>query len=366
MTALARAAASGEPGAVDIGLPPDLVPLAAAVESLVERVGELERRGADTRAALDRLASALASTTDRAEIVAAVVDTASLSLGPEQAVFYAVVGGRLVPRVSMPDPMSVELAEGEGLAGAAAKSGEPAVWPGPIAPAPSEPAQAAAVAVPIGLGGRPFGVVALYGRRPGRSPVFDPDDVALLRNLVRQAEVVAENALLYDEAKRLSITDGLTGVWNRRQFDLRGDEESHRATRFDEPFGVVLVDIDHFKDVNDRYGHQAGDAVLIGLAQRLKDVTREVDVVARYGGEEFALILPKTTMAGSVVLGEKVRETIAEHPFVVDEIMIPVTISVGVAACPDHGTSVRDLVAAADGALYRAKAGGRNRVEEAR
>jgi diguanylate cyclase (GGDEF)-like protein len=88
-------------------------------------------------------------------------------------------------------------------------------------------------------------------------------------------------------------------------------------------------------------------------------------MAARYGGEEFALILPKTTLAGSVILADKVRETIAHGPFVIDGVPIPVTISAGVSAYPDHGTAVRELVAAADAALYRAKAGGRNRVEEA-
>jgi two-component system cell cycle response regulator len=294
------------------------------------------------------------------------VETATLSLGPVAAVFYAAAGGRLIPRASRPDgAVTVELLEGEGLAGAAANAGKPVTWPGPIGLSPSEPAEPAAIAVPIGVRGRPFGVVALYGRRPGRPPTFDADDLSLLRSLVRQAEVVAENAWLYDEAKRLSITDGLTGVWNRRQFDLRASEENHRATRFDEPFGVVLVDIDHFKNVNDVHGHQAGDAVLVDLARRLTEATREVDVVARYGGEEFALILPKTPLDGSVVLAEKVRDAIASEPFLVDGTSISVTISVGVAAYPDHGKTVHELVASADAALYRAKTGGRNRVEEA-
>jgi diguanylate cyclase (GGDEF)-like protein len=364
MAALARAAASGEPGGADVDA------LVAAVESLVVRVGQLERRAADTRTALDTLSTALGSPTDRAEIVAAVVDAVALSLGAASTVFYAAGGGRLSPRsfrLAASDAALAErtLAEGEGVAGAAAKSGEPVVWPGPIAPSPSEPAVDAAVAVPIGLTGRPSGVIALYGRQADRPPLYDSEDIALLRSLVRQAEVAAENAWLYDEARRLSITDGLTGVWNRRQFDIRVNEEHHRATRFSEPFGVVLVDIDHFKEINDRHGHQAGDAVLVDLARRLTDATREVDVVARYGGEEFALILPKTSLSGAAVLADKVRETIGREPFVVEGTAIPVTISAGVAGYPDHGTTVRELVAAADAALYRAKAGGRNRIEEA-
>jgi diguanylate cyclase (GGDEF)-like protein len=369
LTAFARAAASGEAGAADGPLPPDLSALAVAVEGLVERVSALERKAAGTRAALERLAGARSGTTDRSEIMAAVVETAALSLGPAVAVFYAAVGGRLSPRAARAaagaTAPEADLAEGDGIAGAALKSGELLVWPGEVALSPAEPAAASAVAMPVGARGRPIGVVALYGREPGRPPEYDSDDVALLRSLVRQAEVVAENALLYEEARRLSITDGLTGIWNRRHFDLRAGEEAHRAVRFREPFGVVLVDVDHFKQINDVYGHQAGDAVLVDIARRLTDATREVDVVARYGGEEFALILPKTTRNGAVVLADKVRETVAREPFIADGTPIPVTISAGVAAYPDHGTGVKDLVAAADAALYRAKDGGRNRVEEA-
>jgi len=187
----------------------------------------------------------------------------------------------------------------------------------------------------------------------------------LLQSLMHQAETAIENTFLYEEATRLSITDGLTGLWNRRLFDLRMNEELQRAIRFQEPFGLMLVDLDHFKDVNDRYGHQAGDAVLVELARRLTDATREVDVVTRFGGEEFALILPKTPVQGTLRLAEKVREVVSNEPFATGNASIPVTVSVGAAGYPDHGLSTADLLAAADAALYRAKENGRNRVEEA-
>src|SRR5947207_432546 len=132
---------------------------------------------------------------------------------------------------------------------------------------------------------------------------------------MHQAETAIENTFLYEEATRLSITDGLTGLWNRRLFDLRINDVLQRAIRFQEPFGLMLVDLDHFKNVNDRYGHQAGDAVLVELARRLSDATREVDVVTRFGGEEFALILPKTPVQGTLRLAEKVREVVSNEPF---------------------------------------------------
>src|SRR4029077_5646301 len=114
---------------------------------------------------------------------------------------------------------------------------------------------------------------------------------------------------------RLSITDGLTGLWNRRLFDLRINEELQRAVRFQEPFGLLLIDLDHFKRVHARFGHQAGDAVLVELARRLTDATREVDVVTRFGGEEFALILPKTPVQGTMRLAAKVREVVGGEAF---------------------------------------------------
>jgi len=252
---------------------------------------------------------------------------------------------------------------GEGAAGAAVERDAVVHVPGDVTLAPSEPIADAAVAVPLRRGNRAIGVLALYGRGPAEA--FDDEDVHLIQSLVHQAETAIENTFLYEEATRLSITDGLTGLWNRRLFDLRSNEELQRAIRFQEPFGLMLVDLDHFKSVNDRFGHQAGDAVLVELARRLTDATREVDVVTRFGGEEFALILPKTPVQGTMRLAAKVREVVANEPFVAGNASIPVTVSVGAAAYPDHGLSGPDLLAAADGALYRAKENGRNRVEEA-
>jgi two-component system, cell cycle response regulator len=180
---------------------------------------------------------------------------------------------------------------------------------------------------------------------------------------VRQAETAIENSFLYEEAVRLSLTDGMTGLWNRRNFDLRLEAELSRALRFSEPFAVVFVELDQMKAVNDRYGHQAGDTVLIELARRLTEAVREVDVVARWGGDEFTLLLPKTGLAGALRLAEKIRSAVGDAPFRIDSGSLDITISVGVAAYPEHGSAGKDLVAAADGAMYRAKARGRNRVE---
>jgi diguanylate cyclase (GGDEF)-like protein len=215
------------------------------------------------------------------------------------------------------------------------------------------------VAIPLRSGGHAFGVLAYYGR----NVPFDDEDVDSLVVLVRLAETAIENSFLYEEAVRLSLTDGMTGLWNRRNFDLRLESELSRAVRFSEPFAVVFVELDQMKVVNDSYGHQAGDTVLIELARRLTEAVREVDVVARWGGDEFTLLLPKTGLAGALALAEKIRAAVANSPFEIDTGSLDITISVGVAAYPEHGDAGKDLVAAADAAMYQAKARGRNRVE---
>jgi two-component system cell cycle response regulator len=375
LVAAAENVGSGATDGADVPLDlpaddPELVELADAFNHMLARIREqkkeMEERDAAFRSALNRLGDALTVTHDRAGIISAVLETSALSVGARCGGFYAVVPANGYLRAMSCYGCEIkgnELKPGEGVAGAAVARDDVVHVPGDTKLAPNEPIAEAAVAIPLRRGNHAIGVLALYGRGPAET--FSEDDVHLLQSLVRQAETAIENTFLYEEATRLSITDGLTGLWNRRLFDLRMGEELQRAIRFQEPFGLLLVDLDHFKTVNDRFGHQAGDAVLVELARRLTDATREVDVVTRFGGEEFALILPKTPVVGTVRLGEKVREVVANEPFAAGNASILVTVSVGAAGYPDHGLSAADLLGAADAALYRAKEKGRNRVEEA-
>lgn len=160
---------------------------------------------------------------------------------------------------------------------------------------------------------------------------------------------------------RMTIVDGLTGIYNKRYFVEQLDRELSRATRHQRPLTLVLCDIDHFKRVNDEFGHLAGDHVLKEVAQLAKSRIRPDDVIARYGGEELALILPETDLAGGVRIARELREMIARETFVFEDEDIDVTISCGVAQL-EATWRAHDFVRAADERLYEAKRAGRNRV----
>jgi diguanylate cyclase (GGDEF)-like protein len=162
------------------------------------------------------------------------------------------------------------------------------------------------------------------------------------------------------ESERRSLTDQLTGVWNRRYLERALHEEENRGTRFGHAFCVMLLDVDHFKAVNDTFGHEGGDAVLVEVCRRAQEILRgDLDTLARLGGEEFAVVLPETTRHGAFVVAEKIREAIASEPFLRD---VHVTVSIGVAAYPYDGETSDELLRVADAALYEAKRSGRDRV----
>jgi len=166
-----------------------------------------------------------------------------------------------------------------------------------------------------------------------------------------------------ERLRHMSQTDGLTGLDNRRHLEERIEEMFEHAKRLNEPFAIVMCDLDRFKSVNDTYGHQAGDAVLKQLAKILKHEVREIDRAGRYGGEEFMLLLPGTVLDSAVTFAERVRKQIESHTFTFDGTSIQRTASFGVSAWPHPRIAKCDgLVRAADDALYVAKETGRNRV----
>jgi diguanylate cyclase (GGDEF)-like protein len=177
--------------------------------------------------------------------------------------------------------------------------------------------------------------------------------------------VALDNARLHRIVERQALVDGLTGLANRRQCEDALSSELARVERFGGSLAVVLADLDSFKDVNDRYGHPAGDAVLREFADLLQDSLRDIDLASRWGGEEFLLVLPGTDLAGGARVAERIRVALAGRILLsVDGTPIPVTASFGVAAAPP-ATTASELFAAADAALYDAKRAGKNRVQTA-
>jgi diguanylate cyclase (GGDEF)-like protein len=160
----------------------------------------------------------------------------------------------------------------------------------------------------------------------------------------------------------LAMKDALTGIYNRRHFDGRLDNEWKRFRRYNRPLSLLLLDIDHFKSVNDRYGHDVGDQVIKAVARCCGVQTRDSDVVARIGGEEFAILLPETELADARIAAERLRRAVANEPIASSAGPITITISIGAALATPRLDDAAELMKQADDALYAAKRGGRNCV----
>jgi diguanylate cyclase (GGDEF)-like protein len=213
--------------------------------------------------------------------------------------------------------------------------------------------------VPILRDDATLGCIVIAGAEPGSITDEEARNVGLLGALAAGAlEILWE----IEEVNRRADTDPLTGLANRRRFDESLQRELSQSDRFGHPVSLVLVDLDHFKQVNDSHGHEAGDAVLRAVARLLADGVRTVDLCARFGGEELAILLPQTTATGAYELADRLRRRIAGRPIRVNETQIAVTASFGVASYPDVVRSRDALFPAADAALYGAKHGGRNCV----
>ena len=164
------------------------------------------------------------------------------------------------------------------------------------------------------------------------------------------------------ELERLATTDFLTGALNRRELIRRAEIELDRARRYGHPTSAIMLDIDYFKDVNDAYGHAAGDSALVALAELLTREVRASDLVARYGGEEFMLLLPETTIVKAHGIAERIRSAIANTPLVTDGQSTRFTVSMGVTSSESVGQDLESLLKEADKLLYQAKQSGRNRI----
>lgn len=202
-----------------------------------------------------------------------------------------------------------------------------------------------------------IGILALGSKQSG-SP-FSHDDIEVVTNLAGQASVIIENAQLYTQATIRANTDGLTELYNHRQFHERLEQEIARGSRFGAVFSIIILDIDLFKVYNDIYGHLAGDRILRKLGELLKDSVRKLDIPFRYGGEEFTVILPEARLDNAYKVAERIRRAIESEA---STKAMTVTVSLGVASWPSDGVTKEEIIGCADAALYRAKQTGRNRT----
>lgn len=204
----------------------------------------------------------------------------------------------------------------------------------------------------------PLGVVVLAGSRP-----YEAEALTRLDLFQPALALALNNALIHDRLQRLAAVDPLTGIYNRRFGLARLKEEFKRSVRQTNPLGLLLFDLDHFKNINDTYGHLVGDRILIRIAKTAQSVMREGDILLRFGGEEFLAVLPGASKEDAREIGERIRRKVEETSLVDGDQTIRVTISVGVSAFPELDVEDENrLIDLADQALYAAKTSGRNRV----
>jgi len=328
------------------------------------RLHALERQRATQLEAINAIAQQMTAVLDLKELLSKVcvligqafdVSHVSVLLQDEQDLVLRANHGSLTPRVQEGE----RLPAGTGPWGRSLLQGETliendtteAAEPGLCVETGSR------MCIPLVSFGQTLGVLVLESDRSG---AFNENDTQPLESVADICATAIQNANYVDRVKQLAYLDGLTGIFNRRFFELRISEEIERARRFGTGMGVVMIDIDHFKRLNDEFGHLLGDEVLRQVSSLLHQQLRKIDVVCRYGGEEFAILLSQTSPQHSLAVAEKLRRMVEAWQF--PGVARPVTISAGTANYPEHGTTRDELVKAADAGLYAAKQSGRNRV----
>lgn len=282
----------------------------------------------------------------------------------DQVTLLLLEGAELYHRAHM-GKLTATRAVGEripltGLAGKAIESGRPVVandvenapeFIRGVAETRSE------LCIPLIVFGEKLGVMILDC---AREDAFEEEDVEALESVADICAAAIQNSRHFERTQQLAYLDGLTGIFNRRFFEMRIQEEITRSDRYETQLAVVMLDLDNFKRLNDEFGHMLGDEVLRQTSVIFQSQLRKGDVVCRYGGEEFALLLPNTSSENALEVAEKLRRTVETWHF--PGVARPVTLSAGVAGCPEFGITRDEIVAAADSALYFAKQKGRNRV----
>ena len=207
--------------------------------------------------------------------------------------------------------------------------------------------------------GQILGYISIYS---DTSAIYDSEHSRLAEIFANEASIAIENARLFKQVQLLAVTDELTGFFNRRYFYELVEMELARARRYHHPVSLVMIDIDHFKTVNDRYGHTAGDLVLKEMCAVIRNAVRESDILGRHGGEEFVLLLPETPLDHAVEAADRLRRLVADHHITVGSLDITISVSGGVATFGDQCQTADELFRCADMAMYQAKQSGRNQV----
>ena len=291
----------------------------------------------------------------------------SLLLGEERegGLYLSVAVGETTGRTGA----AAVLKPGEGIAGWVAREGKPIV----VVDAAADPrwcdleqtygARARSIlCVPLETRGRVLGVIEVVNKK-GDPGGFSARDLSLVTRLAGFAAIAIENARLYQQTKQLSLIDELTRLYNTRYFTQYLDAEVKRCRRYKSSVSLIFLDLDHFKQVNDRHGHLVGSQLLREVADVLRHGVRDVDIVARYGGDEFIVIMPETRLEAAAFVAERLRVAMDEHIFLVGEgLRAHLTASFGVASFPETCASENELIRLADQAMYRVKDHNRNGV----
>lgn len=326
-----------------------------------------EQRRAAQLEAINTLSRQTTSILDMRELLEKSCDVILQAFPVDHVAMLLLEDGRLLVRAQKGRltelfPEGTEIPQGTGLSRRALESGKAVVEndvntvagyvPG-LAEAQSE------MCVPLISLGETIGVLALESARVA---AFQPTDVQPLESVADICATAIQNARYFERVQQLAYVDGLTGIFNRRYFEMRVNEEIERTRRYGNALSLVMVDLDHFKRLNDEFGHLLGDEVLRQVCGILAHNLRKSDIACRYGGEEFVILMPQTIGEHALAAADKLRRTVATWNF--PGVPRPVTISAGVASLETNG-SRDDLVHAADLALYAAKQAGRNRVTQA-
>ncbi len=335
----------------------------------LELNGQLENRVSELSILYD-VARAATSSIELNEVLQKITDTVPTRLGvPKFSIMLAGETGLEVRKAFPPGSEGLTFAVGEGICGHAASTRK-SVYVADLEAdqqffkvrgGAGAKGRGSLLALPMLHGDELLGV--LNFERPEKAG-FAASEIEFFMGVADQAAMAVKNAQLHAQTVELSITDPLTGISNRRHLFAQLELEIARANRFGTQLSFLMIDIDHFKKLNDAAGHSAGDSVLRHVCELMKASVRRVDLLARYGGEEFVVLLPQVTRAEALEVADKLRRRVEEAPIEHREAQPEgkVTISVGVANLPIDATEVGNLVDCADSALYASKRGGRNRV----